>query len=83
MLFRFAEQPCTRNTTGLMQGPHKPCTQEKNPEINTAPKRSQLQRAKQGSLSNHTADLELSEEILQQHMSRGKHKTTLNLITLL
>lgn len=72
-----------RNTTGLMQGPHKSCVQERKAEINTAPKHSELQRAKQGSLSNHTADLQLSEEVLQQYKSRGKHKTTLNFITLL
>lgn len=73
----------TRNTTGLMQGPHKSCVQGKKAGINTAPKHSQLQRAKQGSLSNHTAHLEWSEETLQEHKSRGKYKTTLNLITLL
>ena len=36
VLFQFAECPCTRNTTGLMQGPHRSCVQGKKAKINTA-----------------------------------------------
>lgn len=83
VLFQFAEWPCTRNATGLMQGPHRSCVQGKKAKINTALKHPQLRRLKQGSLSNHTADFKLSAETLKQHTSRGKYKPALNLITLL
>lgn len=45
---------------------------------NKAPKRSQLQGAKQGSLSNHTAHLSCLRKSCNK--SRQKYKTTLNLI---
>lgn len=71
--FQFAEKKHNWPHAGTSQ---VMCARKKS--WNKAPKRSQLQGAKQGSLSNHTAHLGCLRKSCNK--SRQKYKTTLNLI---